>query len=84
MNYTEEQLQDVQDMIQAIEEANSTTWVISVKATFNSEWEADEFVESLGELDEENMFPNGAAVRKDTSDNVRCTCDDFRAEGREV
>ena len=65
MNYTEEQLQDAQDMIQAIEEANSMTWVVSVNATFNSEWEADEFVASIGDLDEENMFPNGAEVRKD-------------------
>ena len=84
MNYTEEQLQDAQDMIQAIEEANRVPYTVTVKATFNSEWEADEFVDSLGELDEENMFPNGAEVRKDTSDNVRCTCDDFREEGREV
>ena len=65
MNYTEEQLQDAQDMIQAIEEANSMTWVVSVNATFNSEWEADEFVDSIGDLDEENMFPNGAEVRRD-------------------
>jgi hypothetical protein len=65
MNYTEEQIQDAQDMLQAIEEANSVPYTVTVVATFNSEWEADEFVESLGELDEENMFPNGAAVRKD-------------------
>ena len=65
MNYTEEQLQDAQDMIQAIEEANRVPYTVTVKATFNSEWQADEFVDSLGELDEENMFPNGAEVRKD-------------------
>ena len=65
MNYTEEQLQDAQDMIQAIEEANSVPYTVKVKATFNSEWEADELVESIGDLDEENMFPNGAEVRKD-------------------
>ena len=65
MNYTEEQLQDAQDMIQAIEEANSVPYTVTVKATFNSEWEADEFVASIGDLDEENMFPNGAEVRKD-------------------
>ena len=65
MNYTEEQIQDAQDMLQAIEEANSVTYTVTVVATFNSEWEADEFVEALDVLDEENMFPNGAAVRKD-------------------
>jgi hypothetical protein len=65
MNYTEEQIQDAQDMLQAIEEANSVTYIVTVNATFNSEWEADEFVEALDVLDEENMFPNGAAVRKD-------------------
>ena len=65
MNYTEEQIQDAQDMLQAIEEANSVPYTVTVVATFDREWEADEFIESLGELDEENMFPNGAAVRKD-------------------
>jgi len=65
MNYTEEQLQDAQDMIQAIEEANRVPYTVTVNATFNSEWEADEFIESIGDLDEENMFPNGAEVRKD-------------------
>jgi hypothetical protein len=65
MNYTEEQRQDAQDMLQAIEEANSVTYTVTVVATFNSEWEADEFIEALDELEEENMFPNSAAVRKD-------------------
>jgi hypothetical protein len=67
MNYTEEQLQDAQDMIQAIEEANSVTYTVTVVATFDREWEADEFIEALDVLEEENMFPNGAATRKDPS-----------------
>ena len=63
MNYTEKQAQGI---VQAIKEASSTTWVVSVKATFNSEVGADQFVDSIGDLDEENMFPNGAEVRRDT------------------
>jgi len=41
------------------------TYIVTVIATFDREWEADEFIEALDELEEENMFPNSAAVRKD-------------------
>lgn len=41
-------------------------YTITVKTTFDSEADADAFLDAIQNLDEENMFPNGAEVRRDT------------------
>ena len=38
---------------------------ITVTATFASESKADAFVDAIQDLDEENMFPEGASVQRD-------------------
>ena len=37
---------------------------ITVTATFDSESKADAFVDAIQDLDEKNMFPEGAAVQR--------------------
>ena len=38
-------------------------YTITVTATFDSESEADAFVDAIQDLDEDNMLPEGAEVR---------------------
>lgn len=40
-------------------------YTITVTTTFDSEDKADAFVDAIAALDEENMFPEGAAVQRD-------------------
>ena len=37
---------------------------ITVSATFDNEADADAFVDAIQDLDEDNIFPEGAAVRR--------------------
>jgi len=43
-------------------------YTITVTTTFDNEADADAFVDAIQDLDEENMFPEGAAVRRDITD----------------
>ena len=38
---------------------------VTVRTSFDTEEQADKFLEAFDDLDSDNMFPHGAEVRKD-------------------
>jgi hypothetical protein len=57
--------------------------IITVRTEFDSEEEADTFVDAISNLDDEGMFPTGAAVQRDFDyEWVEVTCNDCKVVHR--
>ena len=69
---------------------NENIWYeVTVRTSFESEEQADSFIEALDDLDYDNMFPTGAQIRKnridaETDTNLSTTSflDNYNLEAR--